>query len=69
MVTLWRALYFIRTAIDGLRSSPVTSAVAVGTIATTLVVMGVFGLALKQMSATHRPPTSRPAKVRHRRSY
>lgn len=50
MTTLWRALYFVRTAADGLRSSPVTSAVAVGTIATTLVVMGVFGLALKQMS-------------------
>lgn len=50
MTSLWRALYFVRTALDGLRSSPVTSAVAVGTIATTLVVMGVFGLALKQMS-------------------
>jgi cell division transport system permease protein len=50
VTTLWRALYFVRTALDGLRSSPVTSAVAVGTIATTLVVMGVFGLALKQMS-------------------
>jgi len=50
VTSLWRALYFVRTAIDGLRSNPVTSAVAVGTIATTLVVMGVFGLALKQMS-------------------
>lgn len=50
MTTLWRALYFVRTAADGLRSSPVTSAVAVGTMATTLVVMGVFALALKQMS-------------------
>jgi len=48
--SLWRALYFVRTATDGLRSSPVTSAVAVGTIATTLLVMGVFGLVLKQMS-------------------
>jgi len=50
VTTLWRALYFVRTAADGLRSSPVTSAVAVGTMATTLVVMGVFALALKQMS-------------------
>jgi len=50
MTSLWRAIYFVRTATDGLRSSPVTTAVAVGTIATTLVVMGVFGLALKQMS-------------------
>lgn len=50
MTGLWRALYFVRTAADGLRTSPVTSAVAVGTIATTLVVMGVFGLVLKQMS-------------------
>jgi cell division transport system permease protein len=50
VTTLWRLVYFVRTAVDGLRSSPVTSAVAVGTIATTLVVMGVFGLVLKQMS-------------------
>jgi cell division transport system permease protein len=47
---LWRALYFVRAAADGLRSSPVTSAVAVGTIAITLLVIGVFGLVLKQMS-------------------
>lgn len=47
---IWRVLYFVRAAGDGLRSSPVTSAVAVGTIATTLLVIGVFALVLKQMS-------------------
>jgi len=46
---LWRALYYVRTAADGLRSSPVTSLVAVATIATTLLVIGAFGLVLKQM--------------------
>jgi len=50
VTSLWRAVYFVRTAADGLRTSPVPSAVAVGTIATTLVVMGVFGLALEQIS-------------------
>ena len=47
---IWRVLYFVRAAGDGLRSSPVTSAVAVGTIATTLLVIRVFALVLKQMS-------------------
>jgi cell division transport system permease protein len=46
---LWRAFYFARTAAEGLRSSPFTSVVAVATIATTLLVIGAFGLVLKQM--------------------
>jgi cell division transport system permease protein len=50
IAVLWRVLYFVRTAADGMRASPVTTLVAIGTIATTLLVMGVFGLALKQMS-------------------
>lgn len=50
MGALSRALYFLREAVSGLRSSPVTSAVAVGTIATTLLVTSVFGLVLKQMA-------------------
>ena len=44
-----RAVYFVRTAIGGLRASPVTSAVAVGTIAVTLVLAGAFGLLVKNM--------------------
>ncbi len=50
MTRLWRGFYFLREAVSGLRSSPVTSAVAVGTIATMLLVSCVFGLVLKQMA-------------------
>lgn len=50
MPSPWRWLYFVREAFSGLRSSPVTSGVAVVTIATTLLVTGLFGLVLKQMS-------------------
>jgi len=48
--SLWRAHYLVRSAVQGLRQSPVTSAVAVGTIAISLVMVGVFALVLKQMS-------------------
>jgi cell division transport system permease protein len=44
-----RALYFVRTALRGLRASPLTSLVAVLTISVTLVLSGAFGLVVKNM--------------------
>ncbi|HTF32516.1 MAG TPA: permease-like cell division protein FtsX [Myxococcota bacterium] len=44
-----RALYFGRTALRGLRASPLTSMVAVLTIAVTLVLAGAFALVVKNM--------------------
>ena len=44
-----RLVYFARTAARGLRGSPVTSAVAVVTIGVSLVLVGVFGLLLRNM--------------------
>ncbi len=41
--------YFVRTAMRGLRSSPVTSAVAVVTIGVSLVLVGAFALLLWNM--------------------
>ena len=41
--------YFARTAYRGLRSSPVTSAVAVATIGVSLVLVGTFGLLVRNM--------------------
>jgi cell division transport system permease protein len=44
-----RALYFGRTALRGLRASPLTSLVAVLTITVTLILSGAFGLVVKNM--------------------
>jgi len=44
-----RAAYFARTAVRGLVASPVTSAVAVGTIGVSLVLVGAFALLLFNM--------------------
>jgi cell division transport system permease protein len=44
-----RLLYFTRTALRGLRSSPVTSSIAAATIGVTLVLVGAFGLLLWNM--------------------
>jgi cell division transport system permease protein len=44
-----RLLYFARTALRGLRSSSVTSAIAAATIGVTLVLVGAFGLLLWNM--------------------
>jgi cell division transport system permease protein len=44
-----RTLYFVRTALSGLRASPLTSMVAVLTIAVTLVLSGAFALVVKNM--------------------
>ena len=44
-----RTLYFVRTALRGLRASPLTSLVAVLTISVTLVLSGAFGLVVKNM--------------------
>ncbi len=46
-----RAIYFVRTAFHGLVGSPVTTLVAVGTIAVSLVLVGAFGLLLFNMEA------------------
>ena len=42
-------VYFVRTALRGLTTSPVTSSVAVVTIAVSLVLVGAFGLLLANM--------------------
>ena len=42
--------YFARSALVGLRSSPVTSAIAVATIAVTLLLVGAFALLISNMS-------------------
>jgi cell division transport system permease protein len=44
-----RLSYFVRTALRGLRASPVTSAVAVATIGVCLVMAGAFALLLQNM--------------------
>lgn len=44
-----RLLYFARTAWQGLAASPVTSAVAVGTIGVSLVLVGAFALTVRNM--------------------
>lgn len=44
-----RLLYFARTALRGLRASPVTSSIAAATIGVTLVLVGAFGLLLWNM--------------------
>lgn len=49
MRTLHRLVYFLRTALVGLRTTPVTSAVAVATIAITLLLAGSFTLVLGNM--------------------
>ena len=41
--------YFLRTALRGIRGSPVTSSVAVVTIAVSLILVGAFGLLLQNM--------------------
>lgn len=46
---LARSLYFARTAVSGLRQSPVTSVVAVVTIGVSLVLVGAFALLLSNM--------------------
>ncbi len=44
-----RIAYFARTALRGVQSSPVTSAIAVATIAVSLVLVGAFALLLHNM--------------------
>ncbi len=44
-----RFVYFVRTAVHGLRSSPLTSAVAVMTIAVALLLFGAFTLLVQNM--------------------
>ena len=44
-----RLVYFVRTALRGLLASPVTSAVAVATIAASLVLVGAFSLLVRNM--------------------
>ena len=44
-----RVLYFARTALRGLRASPLTSLVAVVTITVTLILAGAFALVVKNM--------------------
>ncbi len=46
---LVRLTYFVRTALRGLGASPVTSAVAVATIAASLVLVGAFSLLVRNM--------------------
>jgi len=46
---LSKLLYFARTAWRGLAASPLTSAVAVGTIGISLVLVGAFALTLRNM--------------------
>jgi len=47
--TTYKWLLFIRTAIRGITSSPVTSAISVVTIGVTLVLVGAFALLLRNM--------------------
>jgi cell division transport system permease protein len=42
-------VYFVRSAVAGLRTTPVTSAVAIATIAITLLLAGIFTLVLGNM--------------------
>lgn len=44
-----KLVYFVRTALRGLRASPITSAVAVATIGVSLVLVGAFALLLQNM--------------------
>ena len=44
-----RVLYFGRTALRGISASPITSAVAVATIAVCLVLVGAFALLVSNM--------------------
>ena len=44
-----RLAYFVRTALRGLGASPVTTAVAVATIAASLVLVGAFSLLVRNM--------------------
>ena len=44
-----KAFYFARTALRGLVASPITSSVAVATIAISLVLVGAFGLLVRNM--------------------
>lgn len=46
-----RVACFVRTALRGIATSPVTSAVAVATIGITLVLVGAFGLLVSNMEA------------------
>ena len=47
--TAYKWLLFVRTAIRGIASSPVTSGVSVVTIGVTLVLVGAFALLLRNM--------------------
>ena len=47
--TTYKWLLFVRTAIRGIVSSPVTSGIAVVTIGVTLVLVGAFALLLRNM--------------------
>ena len=49
MRSFYRLVYFVRTAVAGLRTTPFTSAVAVATIAITLLLAGIFTLVLGNM--------------------
>jgi cell division transport system permease protein len=49
MRSVYRMVYFLRTAVAGLRTTAVTSAVAVATIAITLLLAGIFTLVLGNM--------------------
>ncbi|MCH2170031.1 ABC transporter permease [Myxococcota bacterium] len=51
MSVLPRASYFLRTALRGLRSNPVTTLVAMGTIAVSLLLFGSFALLLQNMQS------------------
>jgi cell division transport system permease protein len=44
-----RLSYFVRSAAGGLRASPVTSAIAIATIAVSLVLLGAFALLVRNM--------------------
>jgi cell division transport system permease protein len=47
--TAYKCLLFVRTAIRGIASSPVTSGISVVTIGVTLVLVGAFALLLRNM--------------------
>jgi cell division transport system permease protein len=47
--TAYKWLHFVRTAIRGIASSPVTSGISVVTIGVTLVLVGAFALLLRNM--------------------
>ncbi|MEN8182910.1 MAG: ABC transporter permease [Myxococcota bacterium] len=49
MRLVYRLAFFLRSAVSGLRTSPLTSAVAVATIAITLLLAGLFVLVLGNM--------------------